>query len=217
MKRSFGAIFMVLGLALLTGALLLYLSNHKEEEQAELSVQEFMPQVVERIELNVQALKQEVDMQESPSESVESESQMPYEPDYYSTEMTVETIDGYDFIGYLTIDELDLQLPILAQSDDAKLKKSPCRFSGATKTNDLVIGAHNYSRHFGRITELKSGDIIYLTDMDGRIWKYTYVTQEILGPNDVDILTNAEYALTLFTCTYGGRSRITLRFDLVET
>jgi sortase A len=39
---------------------------------------------------------------------------------------------------------------------------------------------------------------------------------ETLEPTAVEEMTNSGYALTLFTCTYGGQSRVTVRCDLVD-
>ena len=62
----------------------------------------------------------------------------------------------------------------------------------------------------------ESGDEIVFTDILGNVWKYSVIATEILRPSDVDILTNGEYDLTLFTCTYGGHTRVALRCDKAE-
>ena len=54
------------------------------------------------------------------------------------------------------------------------------------------------------------------TDMDGVAWEYRVVAQEILDSGAVEDVTGGEYDLTLFTCTYGGENRITVRCDRVE-
>ena len=83
-------------------------------------------------------------------------------------------------------------------------------------TGDLVLMAHNYKKHFGPIRRLKAGDPVTFTDMDGVAWEYRVVAQEILGADAVEDVTGGEYDLTLFTCTYGGENRITVRCDRVE-
>jgi sortase A len=42
---------------------------------------------------------------------------------------------------------------------------------------------------------------------------YTYSVAEIdtLMPTAVEEMTDGDYDLTLFTCTYGGKSRVTVR------
>lgn len=51
--------------------------------------------------------------------------------------------------------------------------------------------------------------------MDGAVWQYAVDTVEILAPTDVEDMTSNDYDLTLFTCTYGGSSRITVRCNRV--
>ena len=98
----------------------------------------------------------------------------------------------------------------------AEVKTAPCRFSGSVFTGDLVLMAHNYKKHFGPIRRLKAGDPVTFTDMDGVAWEYRVVAQEILDSGAVEDVTGGEYDLTLFTCTYGGENRITVRCDRVE-
>ena len=97
-----------------------------------------------------------------------------------------------------------------------QLRIAPCRYYGSTKTGDLVIAAHNYSRHFGNIRNLSAGDEVYFTDMDGEITAYEVAEVDTLNPTDVEEMTDSGYALTLFTCTYGGQSRVTVRCNAVE-
>ena len=47
--------------------------------------------------------------------------------------------------------------------------------------------------------------------MDGAVWQYEVEEVDILAPSDVEGMTAGEYELTLFTCTYGGQSRVTVR------
>lgn len=78
-----------------------------------------------------------------------------------------------------------------------------------------MISAHNYQRHFGRINELRPGNTVIFTDVDGNRFKYEVVLKETLAPTDIESMTNAEFDLTLFTCTVGGSYRVTVRCDLV--
>lgn len=125
-------------------------------------------------------------------------------------------IDGYGYVGYLTIPALGLELPVMAEWDYARLRLAPCRYSGSTKTGDLVIAAHNYARHFGSLQTLLAGDEVRFTDMDGVVTVYEVAAVEILQPTAVEEMTAGEYDLTLFTCTYGGQSRVTVRCDRRE-
>ena len=49
--------------------------------------------------------------------------------------------------------------------------------------------------------------------MDGMIWEYEVAAVDILQPTDIEDMTAGDYDLTLFTCTYGGQSRVTVRCE----
>lgn len=202
MKNKLGIAFMVLGAALILAALSLFLWNQREDRAAGEAAQEILPLVIEKIEQT--------------DEPVDGETVAPSYPDPYDTAMTEVEIDGYAYIGYVSIPSLELELPVMAVWDETRLKVAPCRYTGSTKSDDLVIAAHNYTRHFGRLYELSTGDSVYFTDMDGIRTVYEVVAVEVLAPTSIEDMTAGAYDLTLFTCTYGGQSRVTVRCDRVE-
>ena len=122
-------------------------------------------------------------------------------------------IDGYGYIGYLSIPKLELDLPIMSQWDNKRLRIAPCRYVGSVRGEDLVLMAHNYAKHFGRLSQLSQGDMVIFTDMDGVVTQYQVMAQDILAPDAVEEMTAGAFDLTLFTCTYGGRSRVTVYCD----
>lgn len=67
------------------------------------------------------------------------------------------TVDGEQYLGYLSIPDLNLTLPILSTWDFNRLKIAPCRYSGSLTDGKLVIAAHNYVRHFAKLYTLKKG------------------------------------------------------------
>ena len=182
---------MVLGAVLLAAALSLFIWNRYEDYRAGESAAEILSRLEE------QAGDADTD-------------------DPYGTEMTEAMMDGYSYIGWVTIPSLGLELPVMAGWSYPQLRIAPCRYSGSTKTDDLVIAAHNYSRHFGNIKNLSPGDAVYFTDMDGETTAYEVAEVDTLNPAAVEEMTDSGYALTLFTCTYGGQSRVTVRCDRAE-
>lgn len=140
-------------------------------------------------------------------------------PDYVlspNMEMPVETINGIDFIGVLRIPALELELPIISEWNYPNLKTAPCRYSGSAYLNNLIICGHNYTSHFGTLKNLWEGDIATFTDIDGNVFIYKMVERETLLPTSIDAMESGEWDLTLFTCTVGGQSRVTIRFELEE-
>lgn len=182
---------MILGAVLVLAALSLYVGNQREARQAEDFAEEIMPKLREKIE--------------------NPETSAPAVPDPYDPAMTEVEIDGYYYIGYLSIPSLGLELPVMSEWDYDRLKVAPCRYTGSTKTDDLVIAAHNYTRHFGMLAQLSAGDAVIFTDMDNMVSSYEVEETAVLEPTAIEEMTAGRYALTLFTCTYGGRSRVTIR------
>lgn len=123
-------------------------------------------------------------------------------------EMTVTEIDGYGYIGCLSVPALELELPVMSEWDYPRLKIAPCRQFGTTKGRDLVIAGHNYSKHFGRLSSLKLGDEVWFTDMDGGVTGYQVGTVNVISPQATEEVKNSEWDLVLYTCSYGGQSRV---------
>ena len=131
-------------------------------------------------------------------------------------ELPVVELDGCEYVGYVEIPTLEVELPVMADWDYDRLKIAPCRQFGSSRTDDLVIAAHNYQTHFGRLKELQAGDTVRFTDMEGIVNTYAVVKCETLQPTEVDAVQNSGYDLVLYTCTLGGRTRVTVFCDRVE-
>ena len=194
---------MILGAVLLLAALSLFLRNRQEDAQAAASVEALLPQIHAQIAAAEAAAK------------TAAEDAAP--PDPFDPTMTEIVIDGYAYIGYLSVPSLGLELPVMSAWDETRLKIAPCRYAGSTKSDDLVIAGHNYRRHFSPLKQLVPGDAVYFFDMDGVCSAYEVVVLETLPPAAVEDMTAGAYDLTLFTCTYGGQNRFTVRCDRIET
>ena len=198
MRRKIGALCIFLGILLMCAAGILLWNNHTEDVTAEVSVEALLPELLKKIP--------QVPPEEKLLELLTPEEYLP--PSTF--EMTRVEIDGYDYIGYLTIPSLELELPIMADWDYTRLQIAPCRYYGSVNGRDLVLMAHNYSSHFGRLSDLQTGDTIIFTDMDGITTQYVVAGRDVLDPGAVEEMTSGEFDLTLFTCTYGGKSRVTV-------
>ena len=195
---------MLCGVALVLAALGLFLMNRREAENAELQSAILLPQLV--------------DMAQQPE--TQEETRLP-EPEIPEELLTAEDVkmeevelDGHIYIGYLSMPTVELELPIMSEWSYEKLTIAPCRYYGTLRGKDLVLLAHNYDRHFGRLNDLKVGDSVYFTEMDGTVTAYKVIARDILDPYAVEEMTAGLYDLTLFTCTYGGRSRVTVYCDM---
>ena len=52
--------------------------------------------------------------------------------------------------------------------------------------------------------------------MDGNVFTYKMVERETLLPTSIEAMESGDWDLTLFTCTVGGQSRVTIRFEREE-
>lgn len=127
-------------------------------------------------------------------------------------EMPVERIRGIDYIGVLRIPALEMELPVTSWWSYDHLQVAPCRYTGSAYLRNMVICGHNYPSHFGNLKNLTEGDLATFTDMDGNVFTYRMVERETLQPTDVEGMESGDWDLTLFTCTVGGKLRITIRF-----
>ena len=126
-------------------------------------------------------------------------------------ELRVVDIDGCPYIGYLTIPKADLEISVADTWDDEILKSSLCRYYGSSITDDLVIAGHNYSGSFGKLKDLATGDEVWFTDMNGQVIVYEVSEIEVLEGTDIEKMTQSGFDLTLYTCTFGGKDRLTIR------
>lgn len=195
MKKKIGVVFLVLGLVLIFSAAALLIYNDNESKKAE-----------EQAQVIVQAIKAEAE--KSQLEATEA--------DPFDTEMKVVEIQGYGYIGYVTIPDLNLELPVMDKWDYGRLKISPCRYYGSVKTDNLVIAAHNYKSHFKHLNKLKPGSLVMFTDMDGANYTYTVTTIEKLKPTAVEKVKDTGDDLILYTCVYSGTDRIVVRCSKTE-
>lgn len=125
-------------------------------------------------------------------------------------------IDGYNYIGIIEIPSINLKLPVMTTFDYDRLKIAPCIYYGSIETNDLVICGHSYKNHFRYLKELKSGDIITITDMNSNTYYYEVELVEILKPTEVLEMIDSSFDLTLYTCTSDSRNRITVRCNRIK-
>ncbi len=197
MRKKLGYLFMVLGVIFIVVALIILVNNNAENQNAKQSSAVIMESIRNEISKN---------------EIVEEEVVV----DPFEEEMTVKEIDGYGYIGYLSIPCLSLELPVMSEWDYDRLKISACRYYGSTKTDNLVIAAHNYRYHFGYLGNLKQGDVIIFTDMDSQVYSYRVETVELLLSTDVDKVKDTGDDLILYTCNYSGTKRITVRCRYME-
>lgn len=199
MPKKTGVAIVTVGAVLILSALLLFFHNRQEDVQAGQeaeSLLENVEAVIEAKKIKIPAAGKRPDV--TPSATL------------LDTQMPVVMLDGYEYVGYVEIPMLGLKLPVMSEWDYTRLKVAPCRQFGSSRTDDLVIAAHNYKSHFGRLKDLSAGDTVTFTDMEGIVNNYCVEKIETLNPNEVDAVQNSGYDLILYTCTKGGKTRVTV-------
>ena len=122
-------------------------------------------------------------------------------------------VSGKACMGMLELPSLGLTLPVLRDWSYPNLKLAPCLYDGSLQNHNLVVMAHNYPSHFGRLTELQPGDPVYFQDVQKNRTAFEVAGLETLKPDQVEEMKEGQYPLTLFTCTYGGRTRVVVRCE----
>ena len=209
MKRNlFGTALIVVGALLLLSAVGLLGYNMLEERSAGESAQAVLDQIIPAVKTpgkpQHEDLHGSVPQAEPPNYILNPQMELP-ETEY----------DGRRYVGVITIPALEVELPVLKGWSRSGAKIAPCRFEGTPYMDDLVICAHNYQSHFGRLNTLKTGDLVQFMDMEGNLFTYQVVSFEILQPNQAELLRSGGWDLTLFTCTIGGQSRFTVRCEKI--
>lgn len=205
-KNQIGKIFTITGLLLFAAALALSVYNLWDGYRAEQSREKLLEEYRDKSQ----------NISDEGEQAEESDGQIPdyqLNPEMEMPEITLEDLDGAACIGVLEIPKIDLKLPVLSEWSYPLLKKAPCRYSGSAYLDNLVIAAHNYRTHFGKLKELETGDEVIFTDAAGNRFEYKVAVVEALTPQSVEDMTSGEWALSLFTCTLDGKNRVTVRCD----
>lgn len=234
MRKFFGIVCMLLGLAMVFGAGYLLYENREESETAGEQSETVLTEMLDAMATDapttaLASVATPAPMLTiapgtvEPEETFEAISdEVVYDEAVEPTatpipEMPTMMIDGQEYIGYLEMPTIGITLPVMSDWSYKKLRIAPCRYWGSAYDDSMVILAHNYDRHFGRISSLNIGDPVQFVDADGNIFKYVVAAHETLERLQMRKMVDNDYDLTLFTCTYGGGKRVTVRLERVLT
>lgn len=126
-----------------------------------------------------------------------------------------QNIQGHKVVGIIKVPKLELEYPILENTNKQTLNLSITKFWG-NKINEIgnvTLAGHNNlnGTMFGKIKKLQEGDIIELTDIQNVTLKYKVFKVYVIDPNDITcILPEQENVreVTLITCTNGNKNRL---------
>ena len=224
-KRRIGTVLLVLGFLAAAAALILTASNYRDDIEAGKSALADLHKMEEMLGIDadgdgligstpIEDYYKAHGMDASERSSVRQED-VKNAPVYeLHPDMTMPTVDadGHTYVGFLEIPAIKRILPVMDAWSYPNLKIAPCRFVGTVYAHDMIVCAHNYDRHFGLIKTLEEGDKVFFTDVYGDRFSYEVSEVTILQPTDVEEMKDPEdWDLTLFTCTLGGATRVTVR------
>ena len=205
-KRRAGLVLMVVGALAVVAGLALGAYNLWDNRRAGLEADSVIQAIARHREENGPTVE--------PGPDALPEASTPdLDPD---REMPVLEVAGKGYIGTLSIPAIDIQLPVQENWSLALLRTAPCRYMGSPYQDNLIICAHNYVTHFGRLGNLLPGDQVIFTDIEGNEFIYTVVRLDTLADTAVEEMESGEWDLTLFTCTLSGQARVTVRWDRLE-
>ena len=134
-----------------------------------------------------------------------------------SRNLAKQTYKGFTVVGKIEIPAIKVNYPILDRASDDSMKVSVGVLYGVgiNQVGNTVIAGHNYRNgtFFSNNKNLKLGDLIYITDLEGNRIKYTIYNIYVTASNDFDYATRdtaGKREVTITTCTDDVNSRLVI-------
>lgn len=208
MTKKAGIAIVAVGAALILSALVLLLHNRYADARAGREAETLLAGVEAAISSQADEPEKPRPRGQETRPTGEENGTEPTVAEVLDPEMPVAMLEGYGYVGYVEIPALGLKLPVMSDWDYTRLEIAPCRQFGSSRRDDLVIAAHNFESHFGRLKEMSLGNTVTFTDMAGIVNTYRAEMIETLSPKDVEAVQNSGYDLVLYTCTRDGQERV---------
>ena len=214
-NKAVGRLLIVTGALLLAAAVSLVVFNKLQDRSAKNAAEKSLGTIKQYIA----AEDHPADAPES-SASSEDDSSAEETPPEDNKEAAEDTdgaqaleIDGEFYIGMLTIPKLGLELPVARDFSEYNMSIAPSRWKGSLAGRDMIICGHNYSGFFLDLDDLTAGDQIVFTNLRGRQFLFSVSYTELISGWDTNAMLagSDSWDLTVFTCTWSGWSRVTVR------
>ncbi|MFI3312867.1 MAG: sortase [Eubacteriales bacterium] len=220
-RQWISLIAMALGVVCIAASAYLLLENQTEEQVAETVSAEVVSQLQEIL---LPVTEETMEVENVPQEQVTyvevdtPESIMiPEETASQAARVSIPTIrvEDVDYYGMLSLPALGLNLPVAAECDDDLMSRTPCVYLGSLKAQNLIIIAHNYQSHFGKLNTLSTGAKAVFVDGTGTMYSMTMTDMEYIDDSDIHSLISGDWQMTLITCVYGDNDhRVVCRFQI---
>ena len=214
-KRTAGKLFFILGALLIAASVWISLGNFREDREGQENADYVLSRLLEEMPARenefLPATADEATGKEDVAQIYEDPNKLPAYIRHPDMEMPTIIVDGKEYVGTIEIPSLKIDLPVMSECDPNALYFSPGRYCGTAYKGPFVIGGHNYVSHFAYLRNIREGDLVYFTDVDGNRFMYEVVGTEIIDENNAKDLRAGEWDLSLFTCTWAGDTRLTVR------
>lgn len=188
--------------------------NTKEKVQEDIKVE---TRIVSQNQIDTKSKEKAIETKTQPQPKTQKEVEIKTVEQPRETQNSVLTnYKGFATVGKIEIPKTGVNIPILNQVTVEGMKNAPCLLYSTGELNqngnNLIVG-HNFRNGtiFSNNKNLKLGDKIYVTTLDGNKVEYTIYDKFITTAEDVSYLTrdtNNLPEITLSCCTDDDEYRI---------
>ena len=191
-------------------------AGKQENNQAsKMSTQEAIEDQKENI--NLDKNEEQVEQMEEENNQTNNTQEGFTQQDSENKDKIPDKMGGYEVLGKLVIEKVNINKNILGDSNDEALKVSTVKLYGPNinEIGNFCICGHNWNGMLKRALELKVGDTFYLIDKK-TMNKVNYKIYNIYTcmPKDLDCLkqnTEGRKEATIITCNPGGVTRLIIK------
>lgn len=175
----------------------------------------------------IESMEADIQIASTPEPIVCDEPVLPDEAPLQTSELEPETpkiinsVPTGTELGILTIEKIDLKLPVIEETTADGLKIAPGHVPETAAIGDIgnaVIAGHrnySYGSMFNRLGEVELGDMISFTNVEGETMNFEVFEVVEIEPDDpiAFIQPEKESIITLYTCTpiYAATHRLLVR------
>lgn len=197
-----------------------------DRNKSEATSQDILADINEQVDSTVAKNNVLVVVLDEENEREQAENEENENPSIPATKTLQTTNDGYQYatVATINIPKINVNYPILDGTTDSTeeteslLKISPTKFWGPepNEIGNFCIVGHNYrnTKFFSKVPNLENGDIIEITDMEGKTIQYKIYDKYQVDPTDLSCtsqLTNGNKEITLITCTDDSKQRVIVK------
>lgn len=209
-RRAKGIVLLVLGLAMVAAATLMYALYDRRDTRAGQNVEKLLFEI--SLDLDISGGSMGTAQAPPDFSPAQEDGEEQFIPAVYP-EMDTADYFGLATIGVIKVPDCGIELPVLADWNYSILEYAPCRYGGNIYAGDLIIMGHNYRSHFKPLKSVEVGARVEFIDVNGLVWQYSVEAIESLHRDHVEELYS-DHELVLFTCEEYGVYRFVARCRL---